>query len=161
MKMNELLSDNEIINIPFVSNELPIQNYSEDYFWNIIDDIKWFYLTRDYGYEANDKVAQYLIEKQFSVDEISRLHNFIVKQREIVKNFIYGFLKGCPKYEKEKYKLGDDGTWDLASHIVGMGKQMTDVVLGNPDLIFILQNKKQENFEYGFDKAIYELNKNE
>lgn len=159
MKTNESsLNDNNIIidnNIPFVSD----LNIGENYYWGIIEDMKWYYISRDYGYEANDKVAQYLIERKYTVEEIAKIHNFVVEQREIVKNFIYGFLRGCSKYEKEKYKLGDDGTWDLASHIVGMGKQMTDVVLGNPDLIFILQNIAQENFEYGFDKAIYELNK--
>lgn len=157
MKMNELLSNN-IVNVPFVSNI----NVTENYYWNIIEDIKWYYLSRDYGYEANDKVAEYLIERKYSVEEIANLHNFIVNQREIIKNFIHAFLRGCPKHEKEMYKLGDDGTWDLSSHIVGMGKQMMDLVLGNPELIFTLQKIKVENFEYGFDKAIYELNeKNE
>lgn len=158
MKMNESLSnDNNIIinNIPFVSN----LNIGENYYWNIIEDMKWFYISRDYGYEANDKVAQYLIERNYTVEEISKIHNFVVEQREIVKNFIYGFLRGCPRHEKEKYKLNDDGTWDLSSHIVGMGKQMVDLVLGNPDLIFTLQKIKIENFEYGFDKAIFELQK--
>lgn len=56
MKMNESLSnDNNIIinNIPFVSD----LNIGENYYWNIIEDMKWYYISRDYGYEANDKVA--------------------------------------------------------------------------------------------------------
>lgn len=146
MKMNKLSSNNQ--------NDI---QYYENMHWEVIDKIKWYYLARDYGNEANDKLAEFLIENNFSIEEIVELHNFVVKQREIVKNFISGFLRGCPSYLRERYKLSDDGTWDLASHIVGMGKQMMDVVLGNPDIIFVLQKIKVENFEYGFDKAMYEI----
>lgn len=156
MKMNELLLNDECF-----GNELPNNIYNDEWYWKVIENIKWFYLARDHGKEANDKVAEFLLENQFSINEIINIHNFVVRQREIVKNFIHGYLRGCPSYTKEKYKLGDDSTWDLASHIVGMGKQMVDLVLGNPELIFCLQNIKQENFEYGFDKAIYEIQNKE
>lgn len=138
------------------SNNINMKN--DDYFWKQIYEIKWFYLSNDFRYEANDVVSDFLIKKYNNINDIIELHNFIVKQREIVKNYIYGFLRACPSYEKKRYKLNDDGTWDLASHIVGMGKVTMDLVFKKPEIIFILQDIKNENFEYGFDKAIFELN---
>ena len=46
----------------------------------------------------------------------------------------------------DKYKLNEEETWDLASHIVGMGKVIMDLVLRKPEIIFILQNIKQANY---------------
>lgn len=158
MKMKELLLDNDF---PCTKeeSEMYIETNRYSWYWRVIDNIGWFYLARDYGKNAKDKVSEYLINNSFSIDEIIDLHNFIVSQREIVKNFIQGFLRGCNSEEKRKYRLNDDGTWDLASHIVGMGKVVMDLVFRKPEIIFILQNIKQENFEYGFDAAIYELQK--
>jgi hypothetical protein len=143
MKMNKLSLDNQ-------------NNKNNEYYWNQINNLKWFYLANDYKNEANDVLSEFLV-KNYTIEDIIELQNFIVKQREIVKNYILGFLRGCPSYEKAKYKLNSDGTWDLASHIVGMGKVTMDLIFRKPEIIFILQDIKVENFEYGFDSAIYEL----
>ncbi len=139
-------------------NDINIKN--DNYFWKQIDEIKWFYLANDFHKESNDAVSEYLLKKYNNINDIIELQNFVVKQREIVKNYIYGFLRGCPSYVKCKYKLDDDGTWDLASHIVGMGKVTMDLMFRKPEMIFILQDIVVENFEYGFDRAIFELNQN-
>ena len=144
MKMNKLLLDNP-------------NNRTDDYYWNQINNLKWFYIANDYKNDANDVLANFLVEN-YTIEDIVELQNFVVKQREIVKNYILSFIRSCPSYEKAKYKLSDDDTWDLASHIVGMGKVTMDLVFRKPELIYILQDIKVENFEYGFDGAIYELN---
>ena len=138
-------------------NELVLNN-KENYFWQQINELEWYYLSYKYAYEANDALAEKLLEKYDNINDIVSLHNFVVEQREKVKNYINGFLRGCSFSEKNKYKLDDNGTWDLASHIVGMGKVTMDLVFRKPEIIFILQNIKVENFEYGFDKAIYDMN---
>ena len=143
-------------------NELLLNNSNlkdDNYFWKQIDELKWYYLSKDYGYESNDALAEALMKMFSNINDVVSLQNFVVKQREIVKNYICGFLRGCPSYQKAKYKLSDDGTWDLASHIVGMGKVTMDLVFRKPEIIFILQDIRVENFEYGFDRAIYEMNK--
>lgn len=133
LKMKELSLNNIENNQYLTQNEM----------WGIINEIGWYYLARDYGSKANDKVAEFLLNKEYTVEEISEIKNFIVRQREIVKNFIHGYLKGSPKYIKEQYKLGDDSTWDLASHIVGMGKVMMDFILGHPELLIHIQKNKR------------------
>ena len=139
-------------------NKLELDNVNNNnYFWRQIDHIRWYYLANDFGREANDAVSEYLLKNYDNVNDIIELHNFIVEQREVVKNYICGFLRGCPSYKKSNYRLSDDGTWDLASHIVGMGKVTMDLVFRKPEIIFILQDIKVENFEYGFDRAIFEF----
>lgn len=149
MKMKELLSNNEEY-IQFIENQ-------HNWYWKVIDNIGWYYLAKEYKDEASDKVSEFLVNNNLSIEEIANLHNFVVEKREIVKNFILSYLRGCPSYEKIKYKLNEEETWDLASHIVGMGKVIMDLVLRKPEIIFILQNIKQANFEYGFDSAIYKI----
>jgi hypothetical protein len=145
MKMNTLRLDNLKEQIDF-----------ERQCWEHIDKIRWYFLSKYYGKEANDLVAKYCIEN-LTLEEIPKLHNFIVNKRENISNFLNGYLKGMAK-DANKLTLSDDGFWDLCSHIVGLGEVMYEYVKTNPDVIFHLQKFKQENFEYGFDRAIYELN---
>ena len=51
----------------------------------------------------------------------------------------------------------DDSLWDFSSHIVGLGEVMYNYVIDHPNCIIELQKDYVENFEYGFDKAIYEI----
>ena len=53
--------------------------------------------------------------------------------------------------------LTNDELWDLCAHIVGLGDVMYYYVIDHPDIILMLKDDVRENFEYGFDKAIYEL----
>lgn len=125
--------------------------------WNIINEIKWYNNSKMYGKEANDMVAEYCISN-LTYEEIIELHNFVVDKRKELSNFLMGYLTGISKERRKELTVSDDGFWDLCSHIVGMGEVVFNLVKTYPYMIFDLQREAQENFEYGFDKAVYEIN---
>ena len=145
-------------------NQYPFINEEERH-WGEIEFLDWYGLCKQYGYNANDKLGEKLVElygdintdEYDSVSVISKLHNFVVGKRQKLQDFLRGYMKASPRSFTDKIKLGDDGFWDLCSHIVGLGKFMYNFVYEHPDIILYLQYIKQENFEYGFDKAILDI----
>lgn len=130
-------------------------------YWKEIESLKWYWLTKKgFSTNPNDELAAILLEK-YSLNEIVELHNFVVKNRIKLQYFLIGYFKSSPRDFKSQFKLSDDGLWDFSSHMVGLGEVMFNYVLDHPDSVLELQKDYTENFEYGFDKAIYEIqNKN-
>ena len=147
-------------NLELNNNEIEIGDNNienEKKYWDSIQDIKWYFLSRNYGIDASKKVTEFLI-KNFTLDEVFDFKNFVVDKRKYLENRISSYLRILTKDQRKEYKLSDDGTWDLCSHIVGMGETVYYYVLHHIDSIFLFQKDIQENFEYGFDGAIYEIN---
>ena len=125
--------------------------------WEMIRNLNWDSKSRNHDdFNANDAIAESLIDN-YSVDEIASLKNFVVRKRIELQGFIYGYCKGNDDFNR-KLKLGDDGIWDLSAHIVGLGEGMYESVYKHPNILLELQKEYVENFEYGFDKAIYLIN---
>ena len=78
-----------------------------------------------------------------------------------MQNFVVEKRKELQKALKDKIKdIGDDSFWDLCSHIVGLGESVYNLCLKYPEIARILIDDKVENFEYGFTKAVYDLQEN-
>lgn len=126
-------------------------------YWKEIESLKWYWLTKKgFNNNSNDELASILVEK-YDLNEIIELHNFVVMHRIKLQSFLQGYYKSSPKEFKKQVKLSDDGLWDFSSHMVGLGEVMFNYVLDHPDSILELQKDYTENFEYGFDKAIYQI----
>ena len=122
--------------------------------WQLIEEIGWYWKAKEET--PNDKVAKYLMEN-YSTNDIVELKNFVVRNRLKLQGFILGYCKSSPKEFRDRIHLSDDGLWDFSSHIVGLGEVMYNYVIDHPECIVELQKDYVENFEYGFDKAIYEI----
>ena len=122
--------------------------------WKLIEEIGWYWKAKEEN--PNDEVAKYLMEN-YSTNDIVELKNFVVRHRLKLQGFILGYCKSSPKEFRDRIRLSDDGLWDFSSHIVGLGEVMYNYVIDHPDCIVELQKDYAENFEYGFDKAIYEI----
>lgn len=122
--------------------------------WRLIEEIGWYWKAKEET--PNDEVAKYLMEN-YSTNDIVELKNFVVRNRLKLQGFILGYCKSSPKEFRDRIRLSDDGLWDFSSHIVGLGEVMYNYVIDHPDCIVELQKDYVENFEYGFDKAIYEI----
>lgn len=122
--------------------------------WKLIEEIGWYWKAKEET--PNDEVAKYLMEN-YSTNDIVELKNFVVRHRLKLQGFILGYCKSSPKEFRDRIRLSDDGLWDFSSHIVGLGEVMYNYVIDHPDCIIELQKDYVENFEYGFDKAIYEI----
>ena len=122
--------------------------------WKLIEEIGWYWKAKEET--PNDEVAKYLMEN-YSTNDIVELKNFVVRNRLKLQGFILGYCKSSPKEFRDRIRLSDDGLWDFSSHIVGLGEVMYNYVIDHPDCIVELQKDYVENFEYGFDKAIYEI----
>lgn len=122
--------------------------------WKMIEEIGWYWKAKEEN--PNDEVAKYLIEN-YPTNVIVELKNFVVRKRLKLQGFILGYCKSSPIEFKDKIQLSDDSLWDFSSHIVGLGEVMYNYVIDHPNCIIELQKDYVENFEYGFDKAIYEI----
>lgn len=122
--------------------------------WKMIEEIGWYWKAKEEN--PNDEVAKYLIEN-YSTNVIVELKNFVVQKRLKLQGFILSYCKSSSIEFKDKIQLSDDSLWDFSSHIVGLGEVMYNYVIDHPNCIIELQKDYVENFEYGFDKAIYEI----
>lgn len=159
--MEESVSNNKknydsVLNEYRIYDEKKIENDKLNY-WKEIESLGWYWLTkRGFDNNPNDELASILVEK-YNLNEIIELHNFVVTHRIKLQSFLQGYYKSSPKEFKKQVKLSDDGLWDFSSHMVGLGEVMFNYVLDHPDSILELQKDYTENFEYGFDKAIYQI----
>ena len=120
----------------------------EDFIWDLIGTFNWYSLTKDYGFDANEKLKEILIDVNNTV-LIKEMKNFIIDKREALKE----------KVGADVFIGSDDTFWDVTSHIVGMGKTMYEFAMNNPEVVNFVAMKKDymENFEYAFDAASFEM----
>ena len=123
--------------------------------WDKINELGWYWKAKKDS--ANDDIAAELLSRYQDVNDIVVLQNFVVEARTYLEGLLTGYFKNSPQEIREEMDLTNDEMWDLCSHIVGLGDVMYYYVVDHPDIVLTLKNDVRENFEYGFDKAIYEL----
>ena len=132
------------------------EEFLEEFFWEHIGMIDWYSLTKEYSFEANDKLKEKLILDYSNSKFIGEFKNFIVEKRkklqDKIEEYVDEFGVNIP--------FSDDTLWDISAHIVGMGKTMYEFAMNNPKIINLMleTNDYMENFEYAFDTSVYELN---
>lgn len=124
---------------------------NENYYWEIIEKINWYEITKLYKEDAINKVKDYCLN-YLTNDEIINLFNFIINKRDILIDEIKG------KDYHNIYNLTDIELYDICSHIVGLGKQMYYTLLNNVEHVNLFFNDYIKSYEYGFDCALYEMN---
>ena len=129
--------------------------YAPKSMWEKVNELGWYWKSKNET--ANDDLANELLARYNDVNDIAELHNFVVDNRTYLQGVITGYYKASPQEVRDQLNLSDDGLWDLCSHIVGLGDVMYHYVIDHLDIVLELQKDYRENFEYGFDKAIFEL----
>lgn len=129
-------------------------------FWDFVNNVNWYNLSKTTQENAVNTVSEYLINN-YTLNEIIELQREEVGKRCEIEDFINSYLNGLPTEERGQYKLDNMETIDLASHIVGLGETMYNYVKDNPQIIFNLQNEYLPCFEDSFDKAVYSINLSE
>lgn len=127
-----------------------LNNINKNLNWKLIEEINWGNLTKKFPQQPYDKVGDYCVEN-FTLRETILLQNFVVEKRRELQEKLQTHIKG----------IGDDSFWDLCSHIVGLGESVYNLCLKYPKIAEILIQDKVENFEYGFTKAIYDIQEKE
>lgn len=125
---------------------------AEQEYWYLINQLNWYALTMNNDSDvAVDLLGSKLSLMFNSVQDIAVFQNFVINKRIEMQSFIKGYILGSGDTD-----LFDDdkSTYNLAAHIVGLGRVMFDYVKKEPSLLKFLQKDTVENFEYGFDKAI-------
>ncbi|MBR6516112.1 MAG: DUF4240 domain-containing protein [Bacilli bacterium] len=129
------------------------ETHNDSYFWDIIKDINWIDHMDDTDENPNEYVKNYLIG--FLDDEfVGEFLNFVVDRKKEIQD-------EYRKYKKENnlpLYCSDDAFWDVTSSIIGMGEECYKLALKTPEFIDFIYDTDNyfENFEYGFDSAIYE-----
>ena len=125
---------------------------AEQEYWHLINQLNWYALTMNNDSDvAVDLLGSKLSLMFNSVQDIAAFQNFVINKRIEIQSFIKGYILGGGDTDLFD---DDNSIYDLAAHIVGLGRVMFDYVKKEPSLLKILQKDTVENFEYGFDKAI-------
>ena len=142
---------------------MEIVKLNEFNYWDMIQKLGWYNLTQAVvngelqPYEAISNCSQVLIN-EFELDEceIADFNNFVVEKRIELSKRLTEWIK-----EKDLSIMDLDDMWDLCAHIVGLGESMYYFVWDNPRIMYTLKRGLigDENFEFIFDEAIYNLNK--
>lgn len=133
------------------------ENNEEAKMWDAISKMRWATISAEFYTKASDVIEEYLV-RNYVAKDIVKLHNFVVDKRKYLMNTLEDFLD---ETEIDEYDVSDDTLWDLCSHIVGMGEEMFYFVIDNPSVIDKIIPTVVENFEYGFNSAIFRLNMEE
>lgn len=125
---------------------------AEQEYWHLINQLNWYALTMNNDSDvAVDLLGSKLSLMFNSVQDIAAFQNFVINKRIEIQSFIKGYILGSGDTDLFD---DDNSIYDLAAHIVGLGRVMFDYVKKEPSLLKILQKDTVENFEYGFEKAI-------
>lgn len=126
-------------------------------FWYDIERLNWFGTA--YEENHNQLIADRLLSWYPNTSQITDIMNFVVDKRKVLVDIINKWIEetnfeDLAQWDFEYWE--SNRVWDLASHIVGLGRAMYYQVLTNPQIVLTFSNRDAvENFEYGFDSAIY------
>lgn len=127
----------------------------EENYWEIINDINWQSVMKDTEENPNNHVKNYLIGFM-DVDFVSDFKNFVVDRRKEIQETYKEYHE---KTLGHSINFSDDSFWDVTASIVGMGESAYNMAIDTPSFVDFVYNSQNyhENFEYGFDAAIYEI----
>lgn len=127
--------------------ELKLNNENNDLmYWNQLNDIDLCNINNKGKNELSNNIVKKLV-KNYSIEELTNLLNFIINNRKILESKIKS---------NNKYNLSVDEIQDVSSYIVGMGYETYTHSLNNLDIIEEVKKQVNHCFEYDFDEAIYQ-----
>ena len=109
-------------------------NITDTDFWKIVEIINW-------NESKNYKKHSNRLNNYFNREDLDSLRNKSKQMQAILSIKIRNINTG----------LGDDGYWDLTSHIVGLGYNVYQSIIENPEKILDYKNTVFENFDYCFN----------
>lgn len=132
-----------------MTDRMGIEKYriSEQLFWECVSDINWSWLSLNLD-KVNKDVFKYKLLKKHNIDTWLQVDKLQTKKYQALREFL-------KSYDPEhRAGLGDDGTWDLCSHMVGLGRDVyIDAFRNTEDLINRARRRDfKENFGYWIPK---------
>jgi hypothetical protein len=121
------------------------QPVSDEEMWKLIDTIGWG--TRTYDYNK----VQHWLHDNYREEKIDEFHTWVNDKVEELKEDLEIYAE--PNNVSDYYDIGGDDSFDdLASEIVGRGKEYYQKVQQNSDIAAELgkSGEYQENFQYCF-----------
>lgn len=109
---------------------------TEEEFWKIVDSVGW---------PTNTDFAKAKLMRQYDQSVMGEFAEMAGKKAAAL-------LNALEAYEREvdggEYFLSDDGASDMTMHVVGLGKEVYDKSLANPELL--AKRASQSDFEESF-----------
>ena len=148
--MTRLQLDNNNLN----NNQVNIINDNNT--WEIINKLKWYWVAKESPIPT-ETMGDNILQEYPTLNEISKIKNFVVEKREKLQNLLNGYYMASPQYFKRQWNLDNDSLFDFCGHIVGLGEVMYQYVSDHPEAVLMLQNDYTRSFEYAFDVAIWKF----
>ena len=123
----------------------------EEKYWEVIGQIGW-------GTKCTKKEEVADILRPMDPVFVRRLYTFIVRKRNELTVAFDAYAMSKTGSIKNFWGVGDDGFWDLRSHIVGLGEILYYKCKEEPEIAKKIADTRQfiENFEYGITTIIKE-----
>lgn len=128
----------------------------EDMMWRIIEFVHW----GDYAHNSNDYIDFQTMGAQlksvFLQEALVQADVFYRAKLNEIKTILEDHAEKQCGNRHGYYGLGDDGFWDLRAHIIGLGKEFYQSVIGDPEIAKCIADNETyvENFGYVFSYAI-------
>ncbi len=116
---------------------------SEDFFWKAIDLINWSWLSKNKSNVDRDMLTYKLIKK-YDLSVWSKVKEKQSEKYKALREMLYTYDSLW------RVGTGDDSTWDLCSHVVGLGRDCFLNAFKDPESLITRGKNKDfvENFGY-------------
>jgi hypothetical protein len=107
-------------NPPLMANKDMVEyriKLTEYQFWDMVDAINWASISINIA-EINKDIHKFRMLQKYSLDEWVAMFEKHKTKYEALRTYLWTVYPP----DKGGLGLGDDGTWDLCAHIVGLGK---------------------------------------
>jgi len=119
---------------------------TEDLFWDCVAEIDWASKPK------TDQAKRAILlswTPEFGAEFSKLLEQ---KERKVCKTFLAYEREELSERQRDQYYLGDDGFGDFCSHVVGMGREVFEAEVENPQKLF--ERACERNFKEKFSYCI-------
>jgi len=116
---------------------------SEDFFWKAVGIINWEWLHKNTK-QVDKDVFKYKLLKKYDVRVWKKVKEVQTDKFKALREFLRAYDTAW------RVGTGDDSTWDLCSHVVGLGRDAFLEACSNPESLIHRSHRRdyKENFGY-------------
>jgi len=120
------------------------KNCTEDIFWECVKEMDW---ASDPDHDVVKRACLVAWTPEFGT-EFSKVYG---EKHSIVGKVFQEYAENdLSRRQRDEYYLGDDSFGDFCSHVVGMGREVFDAELANPEMLYerVVKGDYSESFGY-------------
>lgn len=127
-----------------IDKDAAIKDYlyiSEEKFWEMVDSLNWVNVSKNHQ-EINKDVHKFRMLQKYSLEEWKAMFEKHREKYSALRTYLWTVYSP----DSGGLGLGDDGTWDICAHILGLGYDEYIKAFKEPDKV-LLRAKNRDYVE--------------